>query len=185
MDYQRYHSMSDAYRQMYLNEAKGEKPEGGKPGVPHYYPVPVFGRRPGAAVVKKTTVNVDIDTKPAMGPGEVDKAYYTYPAGFDPANREDVAKKDYDGSKQKNEDVDLDLMVDVCDYLIGEGFADGPDSAEAMYEHMSDEWMEVILEGMKEARKNVGASTCWDGYKAKGTKTKGGKEVPNCVKEGK
>ena len=41
-----------------------------------------------------------------------------------------------------------------------------------------------MKEGMKQARKNVGASTCWDGYKAKGTKKKGGKEVPNCVKEG-
>ena len=38
-------------------------------------------------------------------------------------------------------------------------------------------------EGLKQARKNVGASTCWDGYKAKGTKKKNGKEVPNCVKE--
>lgn len=44
---------------------------------------------------------------------------------------------------------------------------------------------EVIEEGMKQARKNVGASTCWKGYKAKGTKTKDGKEVPNCVKEEK
>ena len=34
-----------------------------------------------------------------------------------------------------------------------------------------------------QARKNVGASTCWKGYKAKGTKMKGGKKVPNCVKE--
>ena len=41
----------------------------------------------------------------------------------------------------------------------------------------------LMLEGLKQARKNVGASTCWDGYKAKGTKKKGGKEVPNCVKE--
>tara|TARA_B100001175_G_scaffold64262_1_gene52443 strand:- start:215 stop:991 length:777 start_codon:yes stop_codon:yes gene_type:complete len=40
-----------------------------------------------------------------------------------------------------------------------------------------------MKEGMKQARKNVGASTCWDGYTAKGTKKKGGKEVPNCVKE--
>ena len=40
-----------------------------------------------------------------------------------------------------------------------------------------------VEEGMKTARKNVGADTCWDGYKAKGTKKKGGKEVPNCVKE--
>ena len=40
-----------------------------------------------------------------------------------------------------------------------------------------------VEEGMKTARKHVGADTCWDGYKAKGTKKKGGKEVPNCVKE--
>ena len=39
------------------------------------------------------------------------------------------------------------------------------------------------VEGMKQARKNVGADTCWDGYKAKGTKKKNGREVPNCVKE--
>jgi len=42
-----------------------------------------------------------------------------------------------------------------------------------------------IEEGLKKARKNVGASKCWDGYKAKGTKMKDGKEVPNCVKEEK
>jgi hypothetical protein len=42
-----------------------------------------------------------------------------------------------------------------------------------------------VVEGLKQARKNVGADKCWDGYKAKGTKKKGGKEVPNCVKEGK
>jgi len=36
---------------------------------------------------------------------------------------------------------------------------------------------------MSQARANVGASTCWKGYKAKGTKKKGGKVVPNCVKE--
>ena len=40
------------------------------------------------------------------------------------------------------------------------------------------------VEGLEKARKNVGADKCWDGYKAKGTKKKGGKEVPNCVKEG-
>jgi len=40
-----------------------------------------------------------------------------------------------------------------------------------------------IEEGLMQARKNVGASKCWNGYKAKGTKKKDGKEVPNCVKE--
>ena len=45
---------------------------------------------------------------------------------------------------------------------------------------------EYTAEGkMETARKNVGADKCWDGYKAKGTKKKDGKVVPNCVKEGK
>ena len=47
-------------------------------------------------------------------------------------------------------------------------------------DHMKEEQVD---EGLKQARKNVGASTCWDGYKAKGTKKKNGREVPNCVKE--
>ena len=40
-----------------------------------------------------------------------------------------------------------------------------------------------IEEGLKQARKNVGADKCWSGYEAKGTKMKGGKQVPNCVKK--
>ena len=40
------------------------------------------------------------------------------------------------------------------------------------------------VEGLEQARDNVGADKCWTGYKAKGTKKKNGKEVPNCVKEG-
>ena len=40
-----------------------------------------------------------------------------------------------------------------------------------------------MYENLDQAKKNVGADSCWDGYKAKGTKTKGGKDVPNCVKE--
>ncbi len=46
-----------------------------------------------------------------------------------------------------------------------------------------DDLHQEMLEGLKQARKNVGASKCWDGYKASGTKKKGGKDVPNCVKE--
>ena len=45
------------------------------------------------------------------------------------------------------------------------------------------EEVEVQEGSMKQARKNVGASTCWDGYEAKGTKKKNGKTVPNCVKK--
>ena len=40
-----------------------------------------------------------------------------------------------------------------------------------------------MVESLKQARKNVGAGKCWDGFKAKGTKMKGGKQVQNCVKE--
>ena len=47
----------------------------------------------------------------------------------------------------------------------------------------ANEEVEEVEEGMEAARDNVGASTCWDGYEAKGTKKKGGKEVPNCVKK--
>ena len=156
MESQKYFNMADAYRQMYLTE----KPEGegGKPGQPpHYYPVPPFGRRPAVMVKNTTNVSVDVDTKDTVGPGEVEKAYYTYSAGFDPTNREDVAKKDYDGSKTRSEDVDLDaILIDVCDFLMEEGFAESPEGAEAMYDHMSDDWFQVIME--KKGR-------CWTGYK--------------------
>ena len=46
-----------------------------------------------------------------------------------------------------------------------------------------ENWDNIEEGSMKTARANVGASTCWKGYKAKGTKMKGGKSVPNCVKE--
>jgi hypothetical protein len=45
------------------------------------------------------------------------------------------------------------------------------------------EEVEIEEGSMATARKNVGASTCWDGYEAKGTKKKNGKTVPNCVKK--
>lgn len=47
------------------------------------------------------------------------------------------------------------------------------------------ETLDIGEGSMETARKNVGADTCWTGYKAKGTKKKDGKTVPNCVKEGK
>ena len=50
-------------------------------------------------------------------------------------------------------------------------------------DHMKEGTLEEKKGSLKQARKNVGASTCWDGYKAKGTKMKNGRSVPNCVKE--
>ena len=52
-----------------------------------------------------------------------------------------------------------------------------------MHEHAINDEKNEVVESMKQARKNVGASKCWKGYKAQGTKTKDGKVVPNCVKE--
>jgi hypothetical protein len=47
------------------------------------------------------------------------------------------------------------------------------------------EELDQIIEGIRQARKNVGASKCWTGKKlgSPSTKMKGGKEVPNCVAE--
>ena len=46
---------------------------------------------------------------------------------------------------------------------------------------------ERVAESLKQARKNVGMDpdkpSCWKGYKATGTKMKGGKKVPDCKKE--
>ena len=145
MSSQRYFSMRDAYKDVYLREEEA-KPEGGKPGVPHFVPIPPMGlRRP--VVIHRPEVNIDV-TQPYEGPGEVTKAYYTYPAGFDPTNREDVAKKDYDGSKTRSESIEF-----VCDYLIGEGFASDPEGAEAMFNHMSDKWYNMIVEKSCDSKK--------------------------------
>jgi hypothetical protein len=41
---------------------------------------------------------------------------------------------------------------------------------------------EFVNEGLKKARKNVGADTCWDGYKAKGTKKKEEVEIEEATR---
>ena len=42
-----------------------------------------------------------------------------------------------------------------------------------------------IFEVKMDGKDDNGNSSCWKGYKKQGTKAKGGKEVNNCVKEGK
>ena len=52
---------------------------------------------------------------------------------------------------------------------------------------MKTESKDRFFESLKQARKNVGMDpnkpSCWKGYKASGTKMKGGKQVPDCKKE--
>ena len=170
---QRYRGMRDAYTAMY--EAKGYQEGGEVDKKPKGFPMPII---PGQMINKKTEVNIEVNPEQKKI-GEVEKAYYAYPAGFDPTNREDITRKG-----TTNEEIEV-TDEEFFNYMVEEGIAIDTKGAEAMLDHMSDEWFSVLFEGMKQARKNVGASTCWDGYKAKGTKKKGGKDVPNCVKEGK
>ena len=88
---------------------------------------------------------------------------------------EKKAKKDYDGDgKVESGSKEHAGAVHNAIQRAKGGKADGQDTRKE----------EVATEGsMKQARKNVGADTCWDGYKAKGTKKKNGRVVPNCVKE--
>ena len=52
---------------------------------------------------------------------------------------------------------------------------------------MKTESKDRFFESLKQARKNIGMNpnkpSCWKGYKATGTKMKGGKKVPDCKKE--
>lgn len=85
-------------------------------------------------------------------------------------------KKKLDPVGQEDGDVDNDGDEDSSDSYL-------KNRRKAIGKAIKKEEVEDVEEGLKQARKNVGADTCWDGYKAKGTKKKDGKEVPNCVKE--
>lgn len=58
---------------------------------------------------------------------------------------------------------------------------------QSRYSLMSEAYRSMYEGSLKQARRNIGMDpdkpSCWTGYKAKGTKMKGGKSVPNCVKE--
>ena len=55
------------------------------------------------------------------------------------------------------------------------------------YGGMAKKKKKKFSESLKQARKNIGMDpnkpSCWKGYKATGTKMKGGKKVPDCKKE--
>ena len=121
--------------------------------------------RPVVAVKRNTTLNLEINPE-TKGPGEVTQAYYTFPAGFDPINRQDVT---YGGDKKaQNEEVeDIEL---VGDYLIENGYVSTYEAVDAFYQHMSPEWREELAEKM----------SCWKGYKRVSGKAPG--EPGSCTK---
>ena len=225
MDNQRYHSMRDAYKAMYENKV-------------------VVGKGPAlqAAVVlpkpSVTKVNIEVN-KQETKVGDVEQAYYTFPAGFDPTNREDVASKSkkveytegvLDAAKEgakKYAKLEKDTQKDIervrkggkfnykeeaeleegmhrdaktgevtdkavvgrtyypnmpkkktsvairkekskaqqkaeayeisagelMEFMVESGITDNMKSSEAIYLHMTPEWMESIIDGMIEAKK--------------------------------
>ena len=79
--------------------------------------------------------------------------------------------------KAEAQDKSAKIVTAISSQKERERFAKmGDEKARSNYKEETE-----IEEGLKNARKNVGADKCWDGYVAKGTKMKNGKEVPNCV----
>ena len=139
-DSHRHASMRDAYSKIY--EAKGYQ-EGGEVGKdegskkPMGFPVPII---PGRMINKRTEVNIEVNPQKEKI-GDVEKAYYTYPQGFDPTNREDITRKG-----TTNEDVEV-TDEEFYNYVVEEGYAESIEAAEAMFDHMSDEWLVQLYEG--------------------------------------
>ena len=111
----------------------------------------------------------------------------------------DIHEAPFDGMDPQSNGAEIEDVTKRKKGPTKKGAYVGQESAPANEEYEVLEREEVEIEGelyviekrryfttegsMKQARANVGASTCWKGYKAKGTKMKGGKSVPNCVKE--
>jgi len=141
-------------------------------------------------VKNKVEINPTVATEGYMSK---DKEGHTT-GGFRISDKE--AKKAKERLKKKYKKEDVENLPEMDGSKLGIGLAAGvvtgglklmqsaKNAAEKMRQKRSDAMKKALGEGsLKQARKNVGAKTCWDGYKAKGTKMKGGKSVPNCVKE--
>ena len=141
-------------------------------------------------VKNKVEINPTVATEGYMSK---DKEGHTT-GGFRISDKEAKKAKERLKKKYKKEDVEnlpeMDgskLAIAATAGIIGGGLRlmqSAKNAAEKLRQKRSDAMKKALGEGsLKQARKNVGAKTCWDGYKAKGTKMKGGKSVPNCVKE--
>ena len=128
--------------------------------------------------------------------------------GLDPVNKKAVKKK---FANRKDKDLDNDGDTDSSDKYLHkrrkaiskamnkehhEKDNDGRVIAHDKSDEDKDKTLGKVFDtapssveeaSLATARKNIGRDpkkpSCWDGYKAKGTKMKGGKSVPNCVKE--
>ncbi len=139
-----------------FGEAKGYQ-EGGEVGKddnkkPMGFPVPVI---PGRMINKRTEVNIEVNPQKEKI-GDVEKAYYTYPQGFDPTNREDITRKGTTNESVEEEITDEEFY----NFMVEQGLCENTKSAETMLDHMSEGWFSSLYE---EAKKKKGR--CWTGYK--------------------
>lgn len=200
MDRKPYTNLSQAYQKMF------EAPE--KPGGAYPVPVPYNPMRP--VQVHRTNVEIDV-TQPYIGPGQVEKAYYSYPASFDPTNREDVVKdQKYNGSearpeapkmakeskdssyletdmkkRQKNNEKARKDMEKMGTSMKNPHFEDieivGDYLMEAGLVDSADQVDSFFSHMSDEWKSHILEVACWDTHKKVGMKKKGGKMVNDCV----
>lgn len=85
----------------------------------------------------------EADTGKVVDKAEVGKTYYP-----------NMPKKKTSVAIRKEKEAKKGMKEEVCHYLMSEGFANNPVSAEIMFNHMSEEWLEAIEEGYKSADKD-------------------------------
>ena len=114
--------------------------------------------------VKEEVVSEKMASKDHDGDGKIESGKDEYFGSRDKAIKKAMAKKK--GLKKEHHQKDENGKV---------------------IEHEDTTPASVEEGSLKQARRNIGRDpdkpSCWKGYKAKGTKMKGGKSVPNCVKE--
>jgi len=162
MSGQKYYSMLDAYKNVY--ETKGYQ-EGGQVG-PEKQPV-VGGLKAGVVLPQQSVTKVNAEVNPQETKiGDVEQAYYTFPAGFDPTNRQDVGSKS-NKVEYKAEQNNISAG-DLLDFIVESGITETVEGAEAIYTHMSTDWMNSLVDGLIEEGKK---GRCWTGYKPTPGKT--------------
>ena len=94
-------------------------------------------KRSGAEYTHGRRVKVD---NPGMQPDVGGKTKPKSQGRMDKATREDLKYRKANLKAKKG------MKEEVCDYLMNEGFANNPVSAEIMFNHMSEEWLDAIKE---------------------------------------
>ena len=92
-----------------------------------------------------------------------------------------------DGTPSSVEEAVKGEKLDIKTTGIKNKIEINPEMKTEGYGGMAKKKKKKFSESLKQARKNVGMDpnkpSCWKGYKATGTKMKGGKQVPDCKKE--